>query len=34
MNQLANNIPACSGASQFNILGKIALAPRYAQGIA
>lgn len=31
LNHLANNIPACSGASQFNILGKIALAPRFAQ---
>ena len=34
INHLANNIPAACGASQFNILGKIALAPRYAQGIA
>lgn len=33
MNQLANNIPAASGASQFNILGKIAQAPRYARGL-
>lgn len=33
INQRANNIPAASGASQFNILGKIAQAPRYARGI-
>ncbi len=33
LEHFADNIPACSGASQFNILGKIALAPRYARGI-
>jgi 1,6-anhydro-N-acetylmuramate kinase len=32
LNHLANNIPACSGASQYSILGKIALAPRLAGG--
>lgn len=34
LHHLADNIPACSGASQYTILGKIALAPRYARGIA
>jgi anhydro-N-acetylmuramic acid kinase len=30
INHLANNIPACSGATGYTILGKIALAPRLA----
>jgi anhydro-N-acetylmuramic acid kinase len=30
-NQLANNIPACGGASSFAVLGKLSLAPRLAK---
>jgi anhydro-N-acetylmuramic acid kinase len=30
--QLANNIPAASGASRFAILGKLVAAPRLARG--
>jgi len=33
LHQLANNIPACSGATQFTIMGKIVQAPRLAKGI-
>jgi anhydro-N-acetylmuramic acid kinase len=33
LNYLADNIPSCSGASRFNILGKIALSPSYARGL-
>ena len=33
MHRLADNIPACSGASRYTILGKIALAPRLARGV-
>ncbi|MDB5058007.1 MAG: putative anhydro-n-acetylmuramic acid kinase protein [Chloroflexi bacterium] len=33
INNVANNIPACSGASRYTILGKIAPAPRLARGI-
>ena len=32
--QLANNIPAASGASRFAILGKLVAAPRLARGVA
>ena len=32
--QLANNIPAASGASRFAILGKLVAAPRLARGAA
>ena len=31
--QIANNIPAASGASRFAILGKLVAAPRLAKGI-
>ena len=31
--QLANNIPAASGASRFAILGKLVAAPRLARGV-
>lgn len=31
INQLANNIPACSGATQFTVMGKITYAPRFAR---
>ena len=34
LNNLANNIPACSGATRYTILGKIAPAPRLARGVA
>jgi anhydro-N-acetylmuramic acid kinase len=30
INHLANNIPACSGAERYNIMGRIALSPRLA----
>jgi anhydro-N-acetylmuramic acid kinase len=33
VNHLANNIPACSGATSYTILGKIAPAPRLARGV-
>jgi anhydro-N-acetylmuramic acid kinase len=31
--QLANNIPAASGASRFAILGKLVAAPRFSRGV-
>jgi anhydro-N-acetylmuramic acid kinase len=31
--QLANNIPAASGASRFAILGKLVVPPRLARGV-
>jgi len=33
INNVANNIPACSGATRYTILGKIAPAPRLARGV-
>ncbi len=31
INQIANNVPACSGATRFTIMGKISYAPRFAK---
>jgi len=33
INSVANNIPACSGAARYTILGKIAPAPRFGRGV-
>ncbi|WP_086993438.1 anhydro-N-acetylmuramic acid kinase [Rhizobium sullae] len=33
VNQLANNIPAASGATRFGILGKLVQLPRHAKGV-
>lgn len=33
LNHLAGNIPSCSGASRYTILGKIALAPHLTRGV-
>ncbi len=33
LNNVADNIPACSGAARYTILGKIAPSPRLARGI-
>jgi anhydro-N-acetylmuramic acid kinase len=33
INQIANNVPACSGATQFTIMGKVCYAPRLAKAL-
>lgn len=32
INHVANNIPACSGATRYTVMGRLALAPRYTKG--
>jgi anhydro-N-acetylmuramic acid kinase len=32
INRIANNIPACSGATRYTVMGRLALAPRFTMG--